>query len=602
MQEHDRVSAAGGVDRPTSAGEVKAEWGSDYFASLIRATGVKYLALNPGASFRGIHDSLVNYLGNSEPAMLLCLHEEHAVSIAQGYAKACGQPMGVFLHSNVGLMHASMSIFNAWCDRVPMLLYGATGPVDAAERRPWIDWLHTAKDQGALVRDFIKWDDQPASLAAAAESVMRAKAMATAAPCGPTYVCFDVALQEQRFTELPPLPDARRYERAPDPVPPASAIEAAASAIAAARCPVILVGRVSRSERAWADRIALAELLGARVVTDLKTAAGFPPEHPLHVGPPGAFLSAPQVEAIREADLILSFDWIALEGALRTAVKDSAHPATVVQVSLDSYIHRSWSMDHHGLPPVDFGLNGQPDDVLGPLLEALRRRIPTPRSSERLPAFTPTLLPEAERLDNATFATTVRHSLEGKGVTITRLNLGWPGNGLLPRHPLDYLGNDGGAGVGSGPGNAIGSALALSEMGRVAVAVIGDGDFLMGNSALWTAAHYRVPVLFIIANNQSFYNDELHQERMAVQRGRPVQNKWIGQAIREPAVDLLAIAAAQGATTIGPVHNAKSLAEAISIGLERVRAGGLCVIDARVEPEYDASMKSGMAVETVVGR
>jgi thiamine pyrophosphate-dependent acetolactate synthase large subunit-like protein len=602
MNNEQRPSHAQEVDRPVSGEPPKAEWGSDYFASLIRATGVKYLALNPGASFRGIHDSLVNYLGNEDPSMLLCLHEEHAVAIAQGYAKASGEPMGVFLHSNVGLMHGSMAIFNAWCDRVPMLIFGATGPMDAAERRPWIDWIHTARDQGSLVRDFIKWDDQPASLRAAAESVMRAKAIATAAPCGPTYVCFDVALQEQHFPSLPPLPDPARYEKAPDPVPPQHAIEHAADAIAAAKRPVILAGRVSRCEKAWADRIALAELLGARVITDLKTATAFPPEHPLHVGPPGAFLSPPQIEALREADLVLAFDWIALEGALRTAVKDGAYPATVVNVSLDTYIHRSWSMDHHGLPPVDIGLSGQPDDVLGMLLPALRSRIPAPRSQTTLPPFEATPLPAGERLDNVTFSTTVRHALENRDVTLTRLNLGWPGNGLRPRHPLDYLGNDGGAGVGSGPGNAIGSALALREMGRTAVAVIGDGDFLMGNSALWTAAHYGIPVLYIIANNQSFYNDELHQERMAVLRNRPVENKWIGQAIRGPAVDLLAIAAAQGATTLGPVGNPAELAQAIADGLARVRAGEVCVIDARVEPEYDASMKSGMAVDTAVGR
>lgn len=602
MKDQHLAPVALGVDRPAPAANPVAEWGSDYFAELIRASGVKYLALNPGASFRGIHDSLVNHLGNSDPAMLLCLHEGHAVAIAQGYAKASGQPMGVFLHSNVGLMNASMAIFNAWCDRVPMLMFGATGPVDAAERRPWIDWLHTAKDQGSIVRDFLKWDDQPASLAAAGESVMRAKAIATTAPCGPTYVCFDVGLQEQHFESMPPIPDPDRYEPAANPVPPASAIEAAADAIASAKRPVILVGRVSRSPEAWNDRIALAELLDAQVLTDLKTAAGFPPDHPLHVGPPGAFLSPPQVQALREADLILSFDWIALEGALRTAVKDTAHPARVVHVSLDSYIHRSWSMDHHGLPPVDVGLSGQPDDVLPLLLQALRARIASPRSSARLPALMPTALPVSDRLDNATFAATVRHALEGRHVSVTRLNLGWPGDGLRPRHPLDYLGNDGGAGVGSGPGNAIGSALALAEVGRAAVAVIGDGDFLMGSSALWTAAHYQIPLLIVIANNQSFYNDELHQERMAVLRGRPVENKWIGMAIREPAVDLLAIAVAQGAKTIGPVAEPASLAAAIAQGLDLVRAGEICVIDARVEPEYDASMKSGMAVETGVGR
>ena len=161
-------------------------WGSDAIAAVLREIGIPYLALNPGASYRGLHDSLVNYLGNNTPQMLLCLHEESAVAIAHGYAKASGKLMGAVLHSNVGLMHGSMAIFNAWCDRVPVLLLGATGPVDAAKRRPWIDWLHTSRDQGGLIRDYTKWDDQPASVAATQEALLRAAQIAQTAPCGPT--------------------------------------------------------------------------------------------------------------------------------------------------------------------------------------------------------------------------------------------------------------------------------------------------------------------------------------------------------------------------------------------------------------------------------
>ena len=148
-------------DVPVPVPEQKELWGSDAIAAMLRALDIPYLALNPGASYRGLHDSIVNYLGNERPQMLLCLHEESAVAIAHGYAKASGRMMGAVLHSNVGLMHGTMAIFNAWCDRVPMLILGATGPWDAAQRRPWIDWIHTASDQGALVRDYTKWDNQP---------------------------------------------------------------------------------------------------------------------------------------------------------------------------------------------------------------------------------------------------------------------------------------------------------------------------------------------------------------------------------------------------------------------------------------------------------
>src|ERR671911_751953 len=196
-------------------------WGSDPIALMLRQLGIEYIALTPGASFRGLHDSLVNYLGNTRPEMLLCLHEEAAVAIAHGYAKASGRMMGVVLHSNVGLMHGSMAIFNAWCDRMPILILGATGPWDAARRRPWIDWIHTASDQGALVRDYTKWDNQPGSVPAAFEALMRAVQMADTAPRGPTYVNLDAALQETKIGALPPLPDVTRY-RAPPSVLPAT--------------------------------------------------------------------------------------------------------------------------------------------------------------------------------------------------------------------------------------------------------------------------------------------------------------------------------------------------------------------------------------------
>src|SRR5438067_13369976 len=217
------------IERPLPSGANAAAFGSDVIADTLRALDIPYIALNPGASYRGLHDSLVNYLGNSAPQMLLCLHEESAVAIAHGYAKVTGKAMAAAVHSNVGLMHASMAIFNAWCDRMPVIVLGATGPVDAAKRRPWIDWIHTARDQGAIVRNYTKWDDQPASVAAAAESMLRAHRMAVTPPCGPVYVCLDAALQESRIGELPPLPSAKRF-RPPRPIAPdpASLQEAAA--------------------------------------------------------------------------------------------------------------------------------------------------------------------------------------------------------------------------------------------------------------------------------------------------------------------------------------------------------------------------------------
>ena len=208
------------IDRPTPTENPVMGWGSDAIATLLNKLDFKYVALVPGASYRGLHDSLVNYLGNTNPQMLVCLHEEHAVAIAQGYAKVTEKPMLAALHSNVGLMHATMAIYNAWCDRMPMVIIGATGPGDANARRPWIEWIHTSKDQGALIRNYTKWDDEPRSVPATFESILRARQIAMTQPYGPTYICLDVEMQEEKLEPGLKLPDIARYEPAEAPAAP----------------------------------------------------------------------------------------------------------------------------------------------------------------------------------------------------------------------------------------------------------------------------------------------------------------------------------------------------------------------------------------------
>src|SRR6185437_1019848 len=238
-------------DRPVPAGVNAAQFGSDVAADALRALDIPYVALNPGASYRGLHDSLVNYLGNRQPQMLLCLHEESAVAIAHGYAKVTEKPLLAIVHSNVGLMHATMAIFNAWCDRLPLILLGATGPVDAVKRRPWIDWIHTTRDQGALIRHYIKWDDQPASVGAAQEALLRANLIARTAPQGPVYINLDAAVQEEMIPEMPALPQMERYAQPPPPVPGVDVVRRAAELLAQAKRPVMMAGRVSRDMGSW---------------------------------------------------------------------------------------------------------------------------------------------------------------------------------------------------------------------------------------------------------------------------------------------------------------------------------------------------------------
>jgi thiamine pyrophosphate-dependent acetolactate synthase large subunit-like protein len=575
-------------ESPVASSQPENVWGSDAVVAMLRALEIPYIALNPGASFRGLHDSLVNYLGNERPQMLLCLHEESAVAIAHGYAKASGRMMGVALHSNVGLMHATMAIFNAWCDRVPMLILGATGPWDAAKRRPWIDWIHTASDQGALVRDYTKWDNQPGSVAAAYEALLRAAQIADTAPRGPTYVNLDAALQEAKVGPLPALPDVARFKAPPSTVPSKEALHLAGELLSNARAPVILAGRGWRTQAAWNARIALAEKLQARVLTDIKAGAAFPTDHPLHAAPPATFLDDASKKILREADVILSLDWIDTAGTLKQAWGDSPVGAKVVLVSPDAYVHRGWSMDYQGLPPVDAYLLCEPDAVIPLLLEKVKAR---PAAVAKNPKVEQA---KDDAISIRALADAFNEASAGIDACISRLPLGWNGAYRHFRHPLDYLGADGGGGVGAGPGLTVGAALALKDSGRIAVGVLGDGDFLMGVTALWTATHYRLPCLFLIANNRSFYNDEMHQERVARERARPVENKWIGQRIDGPDIDLAMMARAQGAVGIGPVTNYRELLASMKEAIKAVKAGSVCVVDVRVVPGYDSNM-SGAA-------
>jgi thiamine pyrophosphate-dependent acetolactate synthase large subunit-like protein len=570
-----------GVER----GEVAMEWGSDALAELLSRLDLKYLALVPGSSYRGLHDSLVNYAGNRDPKLLVCLHEEHAVAIAHGYAKVTGCPMAAAIHSNVGLMHATMAIYNAWCDRVPMLIIGATGPVDAARRRPWIDWIHTSADQGALIRAYSKWDDQPASVEAALDALARAYSITRQAPSAPVYVCLDVSLQEQPLPEPPAIPDVTRDRSPRSHGPDATAVAATLDLLKEARRPLFLLGRLSRDGQDWDRRVALAERYGARVISDLKNGAVFPTGHPLHPAPPGIFLPQASAGLIGAADVILSLDWVDLAGTLAAAASHG-HPtqARVISCTTDATLHNGWAKDSYGREPVDLTVPADPDLLVQALLESKQ---PIETNEWALPAPAPSTTPGVEGPDifMHDLATALRDALGDEPACLVRLPLGWSGADLHARHPLDYLGMDGGAGIGSGPGMAVGAALALEGTGRLPVAVLGDGDFLMGGTAAWTAAHYELPLLIVVANNAYFYNDVVHQERVAAQRQRPARNSWIGQAISDPAPDLPALARSLGLQAPPPVRDRAHLPAALAGAVAAARSGHTVLVDVQVRPD-----------------
>jgi thiamine pyrophosphate-dependent acetolactate synthase large subunit-like protein len=579
------------IERPVPGTTGNVLFGSDVVADTLRALDLPYIALTPGASFRGLHDSLVNHLGNQAPRMLLCLHEEAAVALAHGWAKVTGQPMAVALHANVGLLHATMAIFNAWCDRIPMLILGATGPVDAMRRRPWIDWIHTARDQGALVRPYVKWDDQPASAGAAREALLRAAWLTATAPRAPVYVNLDSGMQEAALTEPLPAIDAARYVPAVAAAAAPEAIARAAALLSEAKRPVMLIGRVSRDLAAWNARVTLAEALGARVVSDLKCGAAFPTDHPLHAGAPATFPGAEANRVVAAADVILGLDCVDLAGALQAA-GGAAPGVRIIQVTLDHQLHNGWSMDHQALPPVDLFLAAETDIAVSAILVLLRPDgvAPAARASAPVPAPVAATPSGGGALSVPMMQRVLRHAAGERAVSLLHLPISWDASEWPLRHPLDYIGSDGGAGIGAGPGIAVGAALALRGSGRLPVAVCGDGDFLMGVTALWTAAHYHIPLLLVVANNQSFYNDEMHQERMARMRGRPVENKWIGQRIADPDIDMAQLARAQGCVGFGPVADAAELPGVLVEAIAAVETGAVVVVDVRVMTGYGTAI------------
>ncbi|HVR88278.1 MAG TPA: thiamine pyrophosphate-binding protein [Candidatus Limnocylindria bacterium] len=576
------------------------EWGSDVIAAMLRELGVEYVALNPGASFRGLHDSLVNHLGNDRPEIVICNHEEVAVAIAHGYAKLLGRAMAVALHSNVGLMHASMGLFCAWADRQPVLALGGTGPMDSSKRRPWIDWVHTSNAQGELVRDYVKWDHQPGGVAAIPEAILRAWQVIHQEPRGPAYLSFDVSHQEERLTSALPLPDLSRYPHAAPLWPDPDMVRHAAQLLVGALHPVILPGRVPPTQQVWDDLQELAELLGAAVLADWKSPTSFTSTHDLQQNAETNFVDEDTATILAQADVILSLDRIDPAGTLRAG--QAAPTAQLIHVSPDVFAVRAWSADHQELPPATVPLVASIAPTISALvvevraarsrdgsaagriadrataLRSRRRQIVARWAAERTAAWDRSPLSLARVLGELRLALGPR----ARDAILARATLNWPRAAWEFDRPAAYLGGDGGGGIGSGPGMAVGTALAARGSGRPVIAVLGDGDLLMAPTALWTAAHHDIPLLVVVANNQTYLNDEEHQERVAIARGRPVANRWIGQRMDRPAVDFARLASSMGVESFGPIAESTDLAPAFAGALRVLDEGRPVLVDARI--------------------
>ena len=575
-------------------------WGSDLIMDMLRLLEIEYAAVLPGSTFRGIHDSAVNYTANQRPELILCNHEMITVSLARGYARASGRPMAAIVHNVVGLLNTGMTIYDAWCDRVPVLVFGGTGPVDATRRRPWIDWIHTANVQGNLVRDFTKWDDQPASVAAIPESILRAYRTAVTEPAGPVYVCFDVDLQEQELPQPFTLPDVSRYRPAAPPAPDPGALREAARLLVGAELPLVFADRVGRNPEAVRALVELAELLALPVV-DLGAWHSFPTPHALD------FAGADK-ELLREADLVLGLDPVDLDGALRLPVDPATRAAPhvdrqgqkVINVSLDELIHHGLTTDYQALPAVDLPMLADTGQAVGWLLEECRSLIDAAarnRIDARRRALEPRQAQLRERqrgyleqqwdhpqITEARLLAELWEAIKERDFIFTagRLRRMAPGVCHIPG-PERNIGGGGGGAVGAVPGVALGAALALKNGGKLPVAILGDGETMASIQALWTAAHYRIPSLWVINNNRSYFNDEDHQDRVARFRDRPPENRWVAQRMERPEVDFAAITRTFGLHGEGPIKSAADLGPAYRRAVEAVGEGQLAVVDVWTE-------------------
>ncbi len=592
------------LDRPGSATDKPVqrapEYGSDLVVDLLHGLGIEYAAFNPGASFRGLHDSLVNYGGDQSPRTVLCCHEEISVALAHGYAKATGRPMVAALHDVVGLQHACMAIFNAWCDRVPVLLLGGTGPMDSTRRRPWIEWIHTALVQGNHVRDFVKWDDQPANAAGVAESILRAYRLMTAEPTGPVYVCLDAALQEDPLPKGVSMPsDIERWVRqAPVNADP-DGLRTASEWLSQSRRPIILADTVGRSNAGTDALRALAEKLNAPVV-DLGTRFNFPSEHRLEA-------TERREELLRDADVVLAVDVVDLWGALqanaarhRPSGFAPSGDTKIISLSVSDLLVHSWTSDYQRMQPVDLRLVGESRLALPAMLDGLAAG--GSASQERLTRAKK--LAEEGSVQRAEWESrarslarsaadavplgylglALRDALVGHDWVLSNNDLrGWARRLWCIEQPYQYTGSSGGAGLGYGIGASLGVGLAHKGSGRIVVNLQPDGDLLYCSSALYTAAHERLPLLMVMLNNRSYYNSEEHGLRMAEHRGRPAERAGIGTRPEGPAVDFATVARGFGIASAGPITSVEDLPRALATAIEAVASGEPYLLDVVTE-------------------
>jgi len=574
--------------------------GGDFMVDVFKSLDVDYLAMNCASSFRGLHEAVLNHGNNVKPEILNCPHEDIAVHMAQGYAKMAGKPMAMICHGVVGLQHATMAMYNAWCDRVPVIVMGGN-ILEANKRAPGAEWVHSAVDINAIVRDFTKWDDQPTSLQHFAESAVRAYKVATTPPMGPVMLALDAELQEN------PIPDEEtlRIPKLAKVIPPqadSGALAELAKMLVAAENPVIIVDRYARTPAGMGQLVALAETLQCAVV-DNYGRQNFPSRHPLNQ-------SFRRGAVIPQADVVLAIDVNDLWGTInafsdrivRTSRPITKKGAKIVTLgSKDLYLKGNYQ-DFGRFQDLDMAIAGDGEASVPALTEQVRRLIDDGRKSaleargKKLAAARLAIV-EQSKADatigwDASPITTGRlcaevyaqikdedWSLVGNGIRIT-----WPHRLWNFDKPHRWNGASGGSGVGYNLPASLGAALANKEHGRLTVAFGGDGDFMFNPGTLWTAAHHKIPMLYIVHNNRAYHQEYMYLLAMAARHGRGVEKADIGTTLKDPNIDYAMVARGMGAHGEGPIVDPNDLAGALKRAIAAVKSGQPAVVDVVTDP------------------
>jgi thiamine pyrophosphate-dependent acetolactate synthase large subunit-like protein len=579
--------------------------GSDFMVDVIKSLDIEYCAANPGTSFRGLHESVINYGGNKAPEFLTCLHEESSVALAHGYAKIEGKPMMIMAHGTVGLQHASMAIYNAYCDRVPLIVM-LGNILDINYRRGSADWYHSVQDAAAMVRDYVKWDDTPVTLSHFAESTVRAYSIAMTPPFEPVVIVADGVLQEEPINEKN-LRIPKLVMSAP-PQGDSGAVAEAAKLLVNAENPVIVAGRLARTPRGIELLTELADTLQARV-HDQRLRMNFPSRHPLHAVP----LGDPITPSLADADVVLGLEaqelWTLTHKmtGLNTygmEVTPTVKPGTkLIQISAIELNHKSNYQDFGRYVEVDLNITGDAEATLPELIDAVKRLI-TPDRKRALEQRGAKIADANQKLRDrnrelaavawdASPISTARLAAE---VWAQIRNEDWSlvSNDRYPSYwctrlwdftkPYHYIGAQGGAGIGYGAPAAVGAALANRKHGRLTVNIQPDGDLNYAPGVLWTSAHHKIPLLNIVHNNRAYHQERMYIQMMAAKRDRGIENADIGTTFKDPFINYSMMAKTYGIYGEGPISDPKDLAPALRRAIEVVKKGEPALLDVITQP------------------